>query len=92
MEAAEIFRLVLVAVTLPFFVMLARRLRPEPGRNMLFAGVAVIYVSFVASVIEDVVAGDLFNMVQHASYGVAGVLGLIGVLSLRRALKGGGRS
>jgi hypothetical protein len=92
MEAAEIFRLVLVAVTLPFVVLLSRRLRGGPGIGLLLAGSGVICVSFVASVVEDLVAPDFFNMVQHASYGVAGMLALLGVIALRRSLDAGRRT
>jgi hypothetical protein len=31
-------------------------------------------------------------MVQHASYGVAGLLGLLGVIALRRSLMQAGRT
>jgi hypothetical protein len=91
MEAAEIFRLVLVLVTLPFLVMLGRRLRGGAGGGLLFAGFGVICISFLASVVEDLVAPGFFNMVQHASYGVAGLLGLLGIVALRRSLKDAGR-
>jgi uncharacterized membrane protein YhaH (DUF805 family) len=91
-EPAELFRLVLVAVTLPPLVVLARRLRSEPGRGPLLAGFVVICVSFVASVVEDLIAADFFNMVQHMSYGVAGSLALLGVVRLRRSLARRGRA
>jgi hypothetical protein len=83
-EPAELFRLALVALVAPAMIVLVRRLGPVPGRRLFVAAFAVISFSYVVSVAEDVAHQQLFNMLQHASYGVAGVLVLAGALLLRR--------
>lgn len=74
MGNSEVFRFILAIIVLPVIATFASRLRVVSAATFwAVAGVGAIYVSYVFSLAENVVFGDVFNMLQHVMYGVAGV-------------------
>lgn len=85
MQLSEVFRLALMALVLPPFVVLGRRVRSAPGCWQLIAALYVIATSYVLTVAEAYAMGELFNALQHVCYGAAGVLTLWGALAMIRS-------
>lgn len=56
-----------------FIVMLTIRKREIPGFAMFYAGFCAIFAATVFTVIEGVVWRELFNTLEHFSYGLAGL-------------------
>jgi hypothetical protein len=83
-EAAELFRIVVAALVLPAYLSYYRALRTAPGRTYSLISFAVIYSSYVWTLLEDLFWPPLFNMLQHLAYGVAGTFALLAVLAIRR--------
>jgi len=84
-EPAEIFRLALALVVLPVFLSFSRRLRDARWKGSMIAAYYAITASYVLSIVEVFYAPDLFNMLQHLMYFVAGVLWVRVVLLMRRS-------
>jgi hypothetical protein len=84
MNAAAVFRIALVLVVLPPMLGMMRKLRDIPGIAWLRWAFLVMCVAYLAAVIEDVWLEPVFNALQHLGIGIAGVLALVGVVTLVR--------
>ena len=86
LEPAEVFRLVLLVLLLPSFVVLARRLRRTPGGLLTTAAFVLICLSWVADLFDAETAVSIADAIQHVSLAVAGLLSLAGMIAARRAV------
>jgi hypothetical protein len=84
MNAAAVFRIALVLVVLPPMLSMMGKLRDIPGLLWLRASFLVMCVAYLAAVMEDVWMEPFFNAMQHLAIGVAGVVALVGVVTLVR--------
>lgn len=84
MEAPEVFRLVLTIAILPWFVALVIRLRDAHDYAFLAFAFYALVLADVATVIERGFGVQVMDVVQHALYATAGVLSVLGVLTVRR--------
>jgi hypothetical protein len=85
MNAAAVFRIALVLVVLPPMLGMVGKVRDIPGLVWLRAAFLVMCVAYMAAVIEDLWLEPVFNALQHLGVGIAGVLALVGVVTLVRA-------
>ncbi len=82
---SEIARLVIALAVLPFIFRVARQIRMSGTSGPWFAiTIGAVYASYLFTIIESFVAEPLFNALQHSSYGVAGVAGLLTAIETRR--------
>ncbi|MFA5844536.1 MAG: hypothetical protein WC971_06875 [Coriobacteriia bacterium] len=87
MGNSEVFRLILAVIVLPVIATFARRLRVVSTATPWAVGaVGAIYASYVFSLAENMAMGDVFNMMQHVMYGVAGVCVLRTAVVIRRSV------
>jgi uncharacterized membrane protein YhaH (DUF805 family) len=92
MNAAAVFRLVLLFVLLPVFMISVRKMGDVPGRALFTWAFYCVCLSAVAAVVEDIALAELLNAVQHLAVGIAAVLALLGVLAQRRTRPVGGKA
>ena len=84
LQTSEIARLIIALVVLPFIMATGRQLRTSGGGVYYLACVLAVYVSYVATVVEEYWIEDVANAVQHLSLGAAGILALLAALYTRR--------
>jgi len=77
-EAVALFLIITVAVLYLAFTRQYRR----PRMPFLYAGYGCIAAGFLFTVLEGFFWHDLFNLLEHLSYAVAGVATLIGAYHL----------
>jgi hypothetical protein len=92
MNAAALFRLILLVLLLPVFVISTRKLRGLPGLGFFSFAFYCVCLSAVAAVLEDLVYAGPLNALQHLAVGIAAVLALLGVVAQRRARPAEGKA
>lgn len=85
--ASEFARLVVALSVVPFLVFMTRNMRfAHKSRTAYVVLLAAIYSSYVLTIVEGFFAPDLLDALQHLSYGVAGVAGVIVAWRSRQAV------
>lgn len=82
----EIVNLLLVWVLAPVIGLFAQRAR-MPGRHLFFWAYAAMACAYTTTVIEGPVLPDLFNLIEHVSLAMAGVLFAVGCHRLMSAAR-----
>jgi hypothetical protein len=85
MQLSEVFRLALMALVLPPFLLLNRQVRSAPGCWQLLGAFYVIAASYVFTAAEPLFLTELLNTLQHVCYGLGGALTLWGAVTMIRA-------
>lgn len=86
MEAPILFRFVVTLAVLPWFMVLAKRVR-DAREYIPFAVVFyILCAAELATVIERVLGVEAMDVVQHGLYAAAGIVSAIGVFTVYRAV------
>ncbi len=90
-QASEIADLMMMLVLGPIILVIARRIAPSVF-GVVALCIGLMATGYVATIIEGIVLPDLFNVVEHSSYALAGIafVWLIVVVGKRLAQPGAG--
>lgn len=89
LQASEVIDLVIAVVLLPIILSSSRTPSPR-RRSLLFVAYGSIVAGYVFTIAEGFFWYDLMNLMEHASYAVAGVLAVIALADYRRHSSSGG--
>lgn len=84
LQPSEVVGLVIAVILLPIIITSSRTIW-GPLRKLMLAAMGSIIAGNAFTIIEGFVLFDLFNILEHAAYAVAGVFVVAALLSLRRA-------
>jgi len=85
-QESEIVDLLMVLFLTPVMAASLRSIHLE-GRNLFIVGYFAVVVGFVFTIAEGFWLPDVFNALEHASYGVAGVVLAVASFKLMRSVR-----
>ncbi|NTU71479.1 MAG: hypothetical protein HGB10_06635 [Coriobacteriia bacterium] len=88
-QPSEIADLVLLLALGPVIVASFRRTKIVLPAAV-YAAFAAMICGYTFTILEGFWLSDVFNLLEHASYAVAGVAFLVGIVRLRRSMGPGG--
>lgn len=87
MTPTDFLRLAVALIVLPVVIGVGRQLRGTPWLRFAAWTFAAVYLAFACTILEEYVAGELLNVLQHLSYGAAGGFALLTAVSMRAVMR-----
>jgi hypothetical protein len=83
LQPSEVVGLAVALLLLPI-IFTSSRTAWAPLRTLILASMLSIVAGNVFTIVEGFIWFDVFNVLEHASYAVAGIFALAALLTLRR--------
>ena len=87
-QTSEVINVALIVLLAPLVLTTVRGV-PVPQRRTFTVALLAMLSGYVFTVLEGLGAGELFNLVEHVSYALAGVMFSVGLLRAGRSQRRG---